>query len=440
MPWRDEWPSTCSGEPYDGKHLLDLIRSGKSPFDGVWDVGLLVREIEEKLDTKVTDIPMITKGSNNYGFYIKTSNKPDMVARLARGDVNMPGFDGFPIDLQASEARFEVAVYNLLKQEPGVRISRLLYSRIPIQHPGSMFAIPQDLAGRRLFVFESSAGSNNVWADLSPTERVWPSPFYLYHTRAKRLEQLLLLDQLARIRAALFSYNPPREFAAEYFLDRLFKFKPDSLSIPVAPTREFWVHVLEAKIRATIRNEGDMIGWEDDEETVGPIALAAKHSLLHAVQLILPADTPDGSLYRFVLEHGDFGIHNMTITRLESGQPLVTSVFDWETACIWPAILSDPLVAAGPVDLIAGEDGSSAVTRLPENATQADVEDYTSWASHYIKKLYHEAPGYETAIQAGKDFRYLWYALRDWRGGNSEEFFGVLGEWAETRIRKLEAL
>jgi hypothetical protein len=44
---------------------------------------------------------------------------------------------------------------------------------------------------------------------------------------------------------------------------------PPSLAMPVTPTREFWMHVLEAKIEATIRDEGEMIGWEDDNETVG---------------------------------------------------------------------------------------------------------------------------------------------------------------------------
>ncbi|KAG8411504.1 hypothetical protein J3458_015561 [Metarhizium acridum] len=58
-----------AGEPYDGKNLLNLVRRGNSPFGGVWDVGLLIREIEENLSTEVTDIPIITKGSNNYGFH-----------------------------------------------------------------------------------------------------------------------------------------------------------------------------------------------------------------------------------------------------------------------------------------------------------------------------------------------------------------------------------
>ena len=93
-------------------------------------------------------------------------------------------------------------------------------------------------------------------------------------------------------------------------------------------------HVLEAKIKATIRNEGGMIGWESDEETVGPRALAAKESLLRAIPYLLPPDAPEASLYRLVLEHGDFGIYNTTITKQESGEPLLTSLFDWETACI----------------------------------------------------------------------------------------------------------
>lgn len=47
------------------------------------------------------------------------------------------------------------------------------------------------------------------------------------------------------------------------------------------------MNVLESKIKATIRNEGDMIGWEEDEETVGHIALAARQSHLRAVPPIL---------------------------------------------------------------------------------------------------------------------------------------------------------
>lgn len=55
------------------------------------------------------------------------------MARLARGDVNMPDFDGFPIEKQAPEAKFEAATYELLRTVPDVRVSNLLYHRVPVK-------------------------------------------------------------------------------------------------------------------------------------------------------------------------------------------------------------------------------------------------------------------------------------------------------------------
>ena len=66
MSWRDEWPLGPDGEQYDGKQLLELVRNDVSPFKNVWDVKLLIAEIEEKLLVQVTEIPTIDKGSNNY--------------------------------------------------------------------------------------------------------------------------------------------------------------------------------------------------------------------------------------------------------------------------------------------------------------------------------------------------------------------------------------
>jgi len=51
--------------------------------------------------------------------------------------------------------------------------------------------------------------------------------------------------------------------------------------------------------------------------------------------------------------------------------------------------------------------------------------------------LYTHAPDFEFAIKAGKDVRYLWFALRDWHGGESEKFFGELGAWAEARLKDM---
>ena len=66
MYYSDEWPKMADGSDFDGKQLLSLVRSDNSPFQGLWDVNLLIREIEEKLDTQVIEIPVILKGSNNY--------------------------------------------------------------------------------------------------------------------------------------------------------------------------------------------------------------------------------------------------------------------------------------------------------------------------------------------------------------------------------------
>jgi hypothetical protein len=63
------------------------------------------------------------------------------------------------------------------------------------------------------------------------------------------------------------------------------------LPILIAPTREFCVALFMSKIEATIRNIGDMIGWESDNVTIGPIAAAAKQSLLHLILHIMPTDS-----------------------------------------------------------------------------------------------------------------------------------------------------
>ncbi|KAI4922783.1 hypothetical protein J4E90_001217 [Alternaria incomplexa] len=366
MGWRDEWPVGSNGEEYDGKQILTLVRDNASPFRDVWNVQLLIDEIEEKLQVEVTDIPTIDKGSNNYGFHLQVRDGPDLVVRLARGDVNMPDFDGFVVERQIAEVEFEAATYDLLRNEAGVRASRLIYHRAPVLKPGPNVQIPADLSGRRIFVFERSDGTNNVWKGLDAEAKT------------------VLLDQLARMRAALFNYCPPSGFAVKYLHSRIFDSKPDAFRLPVAPTREFWIHLIQSKIEATIKNEGDMIGWEDDEETVGPVALAAKQSLLKAIPHLLPQESSD-ILYRLVLEHGDFGIHNTSVITDNNRKPQVTSLYDWETACIVPALLADPLVAAGPVDLITNERAEPAVTRIPGSPTAAELEAYATWSRHYIK-------------------------------------------------------
>jgi hypothetical protein len=126
-----------------------------------------------------------------------------------------------------------------------------------------------------------------------------------------------------------------------------------------------------------------MIGWEDDNATVSPVAVAAKQSLLQLIPHIIPLDDNGKGLYRLVLEQGDFGIHNMSITKDANGLPLVTSVYDWETACIVPAMLSDPLMRL-TVDLVTDEDATPSLTWVYDDATPTDLEEYTRWAEKYF--------------------------------------------------------
>ncbi|EHK44130.1 hypothetical protein TRIATDRAFT_265731 [Trichoderma atroviride IMI 206040] len=170
-----------------------------------------------------------------------------------------------------------------------------------------------------------------------------------------------LLEKAAHIRASLYKYEVSSEFASTWLRERLFEQKPETFPIPVAPTR-------------------------DDNNTVGPIAAAARRSLLRLIPHITPKGDDENVLYRFVLEHGDFGIHNMSIAMDLNQQPFITSVYDWETGCI---------------------------------------------------ALFSNAPDFKRSIKAGRDLRHLWFALRDWRGDDPEKYFGDLGAWAEQRMREL---
>ena len=243
----------------------------------------------------------------------------------------------------------------------------------------------------------------------------------------------------------------PIEFAKEWLRGRLFEQRPKTILVPVAPTREYCLALFKAKIEATIRNVGDMIGWEDDNETVSIVAYEAKQSLLRFMPHMLPRDDDQASLYRLVLQHGDFGIHNMSIDFDEDNKPDVTSVYDWETGCIVPALLSDTTISIYPVDLGTDDNGKPTARRIPRDATgnygridglveilpsgkfcSKQVRWLLMWS---LQALFTQAPDYEGLIQPGEDARHLWFALRDWRGGNADVFFDDLGAWAESRMQ-----
>lgn len=86
-----------------------------------------------------------------------------------------------------------------------------------------------------------------------------------------------------------------------------------------------------------------------------------------------------------MLEHGNYGIHNASISVDENDKPRVASFYDWETACIIPTLLSDSLVKVSPVNLGCDEDGRPSTTYFPKGATLDEQEVYATWAKHYVK-------------------------------------------------------
>jgi len=135
-----------------------------------------------------------------------------------------------------------------------------------------------------------------------------------------------------------------------------------------------------------------MIGWEDDNEVVGSQALSAKASVLRLLPHILPPWETDQDLYHLVLEHGDVGTHDMLTVFDESGNPNITSLFDWETGCVVPTLLSDPLMAV-PVDLVLDYDGEPSYARDCLEDMEADHERYRAWTAYYHQVGRHHPLG-----------------------------------------------
>lgn len=189
------------------------------------------------------------------------------------------------------------------------------------------------------------------------------------------------MEQSARIRASLFNLDIPLDFASTWLLEFLKPHKPKSLPIAITPTRELCVCLFESKIEATIKNLGDEIGWEGDGLVVGPTAAAAKKSILRLIPHIIPPE--NDYHFRFVLEHGDFGIHNMSIAKDADSRTLVTSVFDWDTASVVPAILTDPEMAV-IVDLQADENASRTLGRVDDDDTPEKIAEWMTWAKQYL--------------------------------------------------------
>ena len=99
-----------------------------------------------------------------------------LVARLARADVNIPNYDGFPMESLLQEIQFEAAAYALVQLQTETGSSRILYHWAPVQNASPRAGMPQDITGRRLMIFERADDENNVWGILDAQGRVTNIP------------------------------------------------------------------------------------------------------------------------------------------------------------------------------------------------------------------------------------------------------------------------
>ncbi|KAL4967703.1 uncharacterized protein BDV14DRAFT_169029 [Aspergillus stella-maris] len=413
MYLRDNWPNTPDGTPYNGKNLLKLVIDKKSPFDELWDVRQLLAEIERNLRARIVDIPIVVRGSCHavcYGIHITLHNQPPILVRLSRTDINHPKYSGPPAESQVSAARFESGLYKLLRAEEGIPVSQLLYYRPPMSKTAPKGGDKgegkettrkgsKDLSGRSLFVFSLPEGRTRTPSSSGVNETESSGGFSGFVWDELNSEQRdTLLTQCASIRASLFNLTPPKGFSTFWLRERLCSQTPDlKLTVPVSPTREFCIALFEARVNSLLGQE---------QYSGNRTITATKDALLNLIPTILPEEEESGSgeptYYRLILEHGNFGIHNMAIKQ-EKQSVSVTSLHDWDLGHILPAILSDPSLGT----------------------------ECLGWAGVYVETLFAQAPAYKRAIQAGKHARALWNMLSNWDGDDIEAFCEKLGRWAD---------
>jgi hypothetical protein len=273
------------------------------------------------------------------------------------------------------------------------------------------------------------------------------------------------------MRAALFNFEVPRDLAGFWFWNRLPALQPAATKQDVAPTREFCIELFKTKLETVLRQDGDAFG---EASNLSPAAALAKDLILEVIPRILPQGTGadakeyEHKLYRFVLEHGDFGIHNMDIFEGRTERPLVTGLHGWNNAHLMPAILADLNVCV-QVTLTVDEDvGMPAMTDMPSTLTTEEMIHMAPWpkqyfevseeapakdppvrmdpdawarnpsADWYTQPLFKMAPDYGCIIDDGRRARYLWSALHYFDDDDPEGSWKDLGEWASEQIADMD--
>lgn len=462
----EKWLQDHGGVSADGTELLHaaLLRDETTPL--AREVRWLLDEVGAALGTIVTGMPRVTQGANHNvsglqsgssavlmigkGFHLTLAHKHAVIARLSRNEFQ-DGQDLPTIRKRQNliaQCQFELAVYDMLQPFSDILGRYPLYHRVPERSRGEPRAVSDGLSGRCLLVFAKAEGERyeyTDWRALSAKGKVchvkrgvWSSMIVLMV-----LAQSRLLRESARIAATIFRFPLCSGFVSTWLCTRLVdgscSLTPNS---PIAPTRAFCIQLVAARVEACLRRSkrqfsGGPRGLRDGITCAA--VTRAKDLILEAIPCVMPRaiDTlSEVSLYRFVLEHGDFGIHNMTVRQADPGVPEITSVYDWEAGRIVPAVLSEPKMVV-TADLVLDEEARPAIRRWGDGDSPEKLQAYQRWSMEYFEALFEEVPECEAVARAGRDARYLWRGLDDlvdMSGAGLEARLVALGSWAEAKL------
>ncbi|KYK56479.1 hypothetical protein DCS_03479 [Drechmeria coniospora] len=414
----DHWPKEPDGNPWAGEDLPALMAADKDPFEKTLDVRALVAEVEKAVGQSVQNIPLVTCGAHNYGFQVRLEKGPDLVIRVSRSNANGVNPRGRALALsQCPDYTFELAVYDALHPLGLPFDCRPVYHRLAKPTKLQPVSRPTHVSGRHVIVFKKAKGHRYDYPRWRPLNSWWK------HT---------ILASSAAAAASLFMYNPPSPFCRRWLVSRVLGDEPQVYELIVEPTRDFCFALVAARIYNTFVYLQKKLSGQPELRFAYPLS-TVENCLLQLLPIFMPkvgSEEDERKLYRLVLDHGDFGMHNMTIVRdHQLCRTEITSVYDWEAATIVPAVLSEPRMVV-TVDLVLDADGNPSISRWGDGDRPGRLKEYKIWTKYYFQKLFSAAPEYESVIKSALEIRRIWFALRDCREGDAVRQFNRLGTWA----------
>lgn len=120
------------------------------------------------------------------------------------------------------------------------------------------------------------------------------------------------------------------------------------------------------------------MGFEDDNYIVTPLMPLPSGLSRMPSLTFYPNDSKQPSIYRLVLEHGDLGVHSMSVTLNVNSQPVVTSIYDWESSNRKPPSCDkfSPRRETGTDPSWIACPRSPDVMKLLQNAIMAQLKNY----------------------------------------------------------------